>query len=208
MSIIQNFPQSLIDDHMNWHTHPGDPAQGGRAIPAGQPGSGLEFLTYHMALVAHFHAWYDVQPDDQGVVAPFWTSVPQELQDPNLGWTQEYADTQNTILNNPLTYATADAFGIVVENGIHNWVHEAAAQYYNQPDVSSPMKAVDNTIFYQIHGMINDWWRQWQLAHVRQNSSEAPSFVTRHRQQNGTMVGMQQISQSEEMVISSVTTTS
>ncbi len=54
MPTIQNYPQSLLDEHSNWHMHPGNPAQGGRAIWPGQPGSGLEFLTFHRTFLVHY----------------------------------------------------------------------------------------------------------------------------------------------------------
>jgi hypothetical protein len=166
MPTIPNYPQALIDEHMNWHMNPGNPAQGGRAIPAGQPGSGVEFLSFHQIFVGQFHAWYDTQPgNDQGLIAPTWTSVPPELQDPALGWTAALANSQNNIMNSPLSFATADAIGIEIENNIHNWIHGAAATKYNEPNLASPMTGpVTSTYFYKIHGLVENWWFQWQVA--------------------------------------------
>src|SRR5207244_1063953 len=92
-----NYPQNLLDEHSNWHMHPGNPAQGGRAIWPGQPGSGLEFFTFHRTFLAHFHAWYDTQPGaDQAAVAP-WTAIPPALKVDAVGWTQWQA-RQKTVI--------------------------------------------------------------------------------------------------------------
>src|SRR5712691_6369427 len=163
MPTIQNYPQSLLDEHSNWHMHPGDPAQGGRAIWPGLPGSGLEFFTFHRTFWVHFHAWYDTQPGaDQAAVAP-WTAIPPELKTDAVGWTPVWAAAENRLVSNVPPFQTADELGIFVEQGIHNqFLHSAAGLAYNEPLLFSPMTSPQSTHFYQLHGLVSYWWSQWQ----------------------------------------------
>ncbi|HLZ80640.1 MAG TPA: hypothetical protein VKP04_03350 [Ktedonobacteraceae bacterium] len=158
--------QALLDEHMNWHMS--SPDQGGRQIPKGQAGSGLEFLTFHTTYIAQFHSWYDMQQgNDQGLVAPYWSDVPQQLQDPQYGWNNTFASQRNNFINNPLAYPSADAFGIALENGIHDWIHGAVAAYTGDPNIGSPMtNAPVCSYFYQIHGLVQYWWTQWEIANA------------------------------------------
>ena len=163
MPTIQNYPQSLLDEHSNWHMHPGNPAQGGRAIWPGQPGSGLEFLTFHRTFLVQFHAWYDTQPGaDQAAVAA-WTAIPPELKVDAVGWTPVWAAAENRLVSNMPPFQTADELGIFIEQGIHNqFLHSAAGLAYNEPLLFSPMTSPQSTHFYQLHGLVSYWWSQWQ----------------------------------------------
>jgi hypothetical protein len=162
MSIIPNFPQSLLDLHHNWHV-PGAHTGGGpgRAIPAGQPGSGLEFLTFHRNFVAQFHTWYDPQPfADQAAVAP-WTAIPAALKNPaQTFWNSSLAGQEARIISNSPPFATADELGIFIEDGIHNWIHGATATVFNEPEVGS-FHSPRSTYFYNIHGLVDFWWNRW-----------------------------------------------
>jgi hypothetical protein len=161
MPTIANYPQNLLDEHMNWHMHPGHPELGGRTFQMGSPGSGLEFLTFHRTFVMHFHTWYDVQPgNDQAAVAA-WTAIPPELKaTPYWNSTQAAAEARITSNNPP--FATADELGIFIETGIHNnFLHGAAAAAYGEPLLNDPMTSPLSTHFYQLHGLVTNWWNHW-----------------------------------------------
>jgi len=162
MPTIANYPASLLAEHTNWHMHPGHPESGGRAFLPGSPGSGLEFLTFHRAFMQHFHTWYDAPPgSNQAAVAP-WTAIPPELKTAAAGWNSTWASQETRITTNNPPFATADELGIFIETGIHNgFLHNAAATVYNEPLLFSPMTSPESTHFYQLHGLITNWWNHW-----------------------------------------------
>lgn len=160
MSEIPNFPQNLLDMHHAWHTPGAHPPFPSRAIPAGQPGSGLEFFQFHRDFVVQFHAWYDSQPGaDQSAVAA-WTALPPEVKDVNLGWNENLVAQEQRITTNNPPFASADELGQFVENGIHNWIHGAVASAFGDPVVGG-FHSPRSTYFYKIHGLVDLWWQQW-----------------------------------------------
>ena len=168
MPTIPNYPQSLLDEHSNWHMHPGHPELGGRTFMMGSPGSGLEFLTFHRTFVTHFHTWYDVQPgNDQAAVAP-WATIPPELKTAAAGWNSTWAAQETRITTNAPAFATSDELGIFIETGIHNnFLHNAAGTVYNEPLLFNPMTSPLSTHFYQLHGLITNWWHHWTSLQKR-----------------------------------------
>ena len=166
MPTIPNFPQNLLDMHHAWHTpgaHGGFPS---RAIPAGMPGSGLEFLTFHRDYVAQFHAWYDSQPFADPVAVAAWTSVPPQVKQGALGWNANLAGQEQRIASDSPPFASADALGMYIENGIHNWIHGAVASAFSEPLVGG-FHSPGSTLFYKIHGLVEHWWKAWTRRHVR-----------------------------------------
>ncbi|MFD4660636.1 hypothetical protein ACFWP2_34060 [Kitasatospora sp. NPDC058444] len=174
MPEIPDFPEELADQHHHWHDPSAHPGAGpGRTHPAGTPGGGLEFLTFHRNFVAQFHAWYDphtftTAPFDDPVqkvqlVAP-WHSVPTELRKSEYGWDSFDGDAQRLDSGTP-DFATADELGTFIELGIHNnFLHGAAAAEYNEPVLAS-FHSPHITQFYGIHGLVDYWWAQWQRRH-------------------------------------------
>jgi len=128
----------------------------------GSPGSGLEFLTFHRSFVGHFHTWYDVQPgNDQAAVAA-WPAIPPELKTAAAGWSTTWAAQETHITTNSPAFPTSDALGIFIETGIHNnFLHSAAGIVYNEPLLFNPMTSPMSTHFYQLHGLITNWWNHW-----------------------------------------------
>lgn len=187
MSLIPNFPQNLLDLHHNWHmpgTHPGLPT---RVIPPGSPGSGLEFLTFHRNFAAQFHAWYDTQPFADQVAVAAWTFIPIQLKDPaTTFWNSNLANQETRITTNNPTFATADDLGIFIENGIHNWIHGATATAFNEPIVGT-YHSPESTYFYQIHGLVDYWWQQWQRSQKQPikdiiDSKGPKEFIKEHKE--------------------------
>lgn len=162
MPTIPNYPQSLLDEHSNWHMHPGHPELGGRTFAMGSPGSGLEFLTFHRAFVGHFHTWYDAQPGNNQAAVTAWAAIPPELKTAAAGWSSTWAAQETRINTNSPVFATSDELGIFIETGIHNnFLHGAAGTVYNEPLLFNPMTSPMSTHFYQLHGLITKWWNHW-----------------------------------------------
>jgi hypothetical protein len=161
MPTIPNFPENLMTEHMNWHDQTMIGMPGGRQIPPGSPGSGIEFLSFHRQFLSQFHAWYDNQPfADPAAVAP-WPQIPPELQalqDPKLPCTSDMAAQQDRIVTNAPPFASNDDLGQYIERTVHGCMHMAAAEVYGEPDLASPATAADSTYFYQLHGLIDAWW--------------------------------------------------
>ncbi|MBO0781114.1 MAG: hypothetical protein J2P37_20030 [Ktedonobacteraceae bacterium] len=159
---IPNFPSSLHDQHMAWHHNP--PNDGGRQIPQGQPGSGLEFLTFHCNFLWQFETWYNQQSFANSNLTAPWIQMPPEFRTAEDG--PGRMNDEQRFLNNPLSWgSTEDAFGIWVENGIHSWLHTIAVpQVYGDPLMHDFMDASKSYYFYKLHGLINRWWITWQKA--------------------------------------------
>ena len=161
MSVIPNYPRDLLDEHHKWHdpsAHPG--TTGGRQFPAETPGAGIEFLQFHWDYVRRFHLWYDNQPfADQSAVEP-WAAIPAAVKSSAVGWNNSLAAQEQRITNDPGSFATADQLGTFIERGIHNWIHGATATVFNEPSVRD-LHSPQSTYFYKIHGLVDNWWRQW-----------------------------------------------
>lgn len=164
MALIPNYPQALLDEHHHWHdpnAHAGSP--GARQNGFGAPGGGLEFLQFHRDYVQRFHAWYDPQPfADQAAVAP-WNVIPPTLKVSGTGWNGTRAAQENRIMTNAPPFASADLLGTYIEGGLHGWLHNASATIFNEP-ILAEFHSPRSTYFYQIHGLVDKWWQQWETA--------------------------------------------
>ncbi len=147
---MTTFPSSLEDEHMSWH-------MGGRRYAAGQPGSGTEFFDFHHDFMRRALLWYQSQAFDPKLVAA-WSEIPTVLKDARYGWSASLADAERRILTNTPAFAGDDDLGIFIESTIHNWIHGAVAQAFNEPIVGT-LRSPRSTYFYQIHGLV-DAWRQ------------------------------------------------
>ena len=168
MATIQNFPQALLNEHHHWHepvAHGG--AGTGRQNPFGSPGGGLEFLQFHRNFVARFLAWYATQPGaDLAAITP-WTALPAPLKVPAVtNWNASLATQEQRIISNAPPFQSADALGTYIEGGIHNWIHGATASAFNEPIVAG-FHSPQSTYFYQIHGLVDRWWRTWESGQTQ-----------------------------------------
>ena len=173
MAIINNIPDALVMEHMNWHDFPGQPNKGGRAInpwPPGAiapaPGSGEEFLKFHRSFMDKFFKWVNSLPTNQRPSASAlkpWKTLPATLKQSRFGWDLQTArDTAR--LQHPEAFATLDELGVFIEWGIHPFFHHAAALRWNEP-VLETMESLRSTYFYQIHGLVDLWRAKWVKAH-------------------------------------------
>ncbi|MBW7476016.1 hypothetical protein K0T92_14815 [Paenibacillus oenotherae] len=176
MSIIRNFPRALLEEHRQWHhaNHQDNPAN----IPAGY---GLRFLEFHRQFIARALQWYNRQGYNPQLVAP-WQSVPEEIR-----YTPCYnRAAERRILFNPQSFATADELGRFIESSnIHGCIHQEAARLYNERELNDFDVAPVSTIFYNIHGMIDGWYRQWESVMGQQGRGNAAAGVTSRRKSGG-----------------------
>ena len=111
MAIINNIPDALVMEHMNWHDFPGQPNKGGRAInpwPLGAiapaPGSGEEFLKVHRSFMDKFFKWVNSLPVNQRPSASTlkpWKAVPATLKQSRFGWDLQTARDAARLLQIP-----------------------------------------------------------------------------------------------------------
>lgn len=169
MSNIENIPEEMITEHINWHTRPGNTAVGGRAInpwPSGSTdataGSGEEFLVWHKGYLERFNNWVASLPGgekpDAGSIEP-WTSIPIGLKMGMVGWNSNRAEDE-TRLQNMSNFSTLDELGSFLEWGLHGWLHGASAQMWSEPVLTS-FSSPRSTYFWQLHGLIDGWRQQW-----------------------------------------------
>ncbi|WP_217596563.1 hypothetical protein [Cohnella sp. GbtcB17] len=155
MPTIANFPEDLLEEHMNWHHahHVSDPSQL-------RPGYGTQFLQFHRGFIRRALDWYGRQRYDTSLVAP-WQRVPEEIR--RAPCYDRSAEAR--IVMQPQSFRTADELGLFIEgSGLHGCIHEMAADLYGEPDINDFDVAPRNTVFYNIHGMIDGWYRNWEAA--------------------------------------------
>lgn len=156
---ISWFPDDLLGRHHGWH-HGGHGGWPGRNIPAGNPGSGDEFLTFHRDFVRDFRSWYANRPGTD--IAP-WTQLPAALQDDALGW-NSWAPAYQRLMSNDPPFSSSDALGRFIEGGIHNnFLHGASATYYGEPQLNDPATSPLSAFFYKLHGLVDHWWQLWRM---------------------------------------------
>lgn len=170
MPMINNIPQAMIDEHIAWHSRPGNPAAGGRRINPFPPvggrrpalGSGEEFLVWHQGFVERFHAWVNGIPANEQPpadrIAP-WRSIPQMLKMSMLGWSADLADEEQ-LLTDMSNFDSLDDLGRFLEWSLHGFLHNAAAGMWSEPVLLS-FESLRSTYFWQLHGLIDLWRQQW-----------------------------------------------
>lgn len=169
MSNISNIPQAMIDEHIAWHSRPGNPAAGGRRIDPFPPfgrrpalGSGEEFLVWHRGFVQRFHQWVNGLPVNQqppaNAISP-WRAIPQMLKMSMLGWNNNFADEEQ-LLSDMSNFDSLDDLGRFLEWSLHGFLHNAATRMWNEPILLS-FESPRSTYFWQLHGLIDHWRQQW-----------------------------------------------
>lgn len=169
MPLITNIPDAMITEHVNWHTRPGSPALGGRAIDPWPPtgggpaqGSGEEFLVWHQGYVQRFYDWLNGLPANQrpdaSTIQP-WTTIPVGLKMGMVRWNATRAQ-QELQLSDMSNFPTLDALGRFLEWGLHGWLHQASSQMWSEPVLLS-FESPRITYFWQLHGLIDHWRQTW-----------------------------------------------
>lgn len=169
MTTIPNFPQSFIDQHATWHH---------------QSHTGAEFLAFHGDFVSQVLTWYQAQGYDMSVVQP-WADVPGTLRRDEFGW-PDYADDLVLIENikdfqlpDPLSsfsaksnFATEEKLGLYIRDGIHDqFLHGATSVAFGEPTFNDFHVNPRFTLFYNLHGMIEEWRQSYLRDAYRCNFS-------------------------------------
>lgn len=153
MSRIPNFPQHLLDEHRNWH-------HTRHSVDISNPplGYGLEFLQFHRGFIRRALAWYERSGLDPWLVEP-WDSVPEAIR--RAPCYNRAAEAR--IMFRPESFSSADEMGRFIESSnLHGCIHEVAATLYAAPELTDFDIAPRDTLFYNIHGMIDRWYRNWE----------------------------------------------
>lgn len=185
MSIIENIPEEMIDEHVRWHTRPGRPGEGGRAIdpwPPGAveaaPGSGAEFLVWHEGFIERFREWASSLPASTRPPAEQtepWTAVPTGLKMGMVGWTPALAQDEAR-LRNMRSFTSLDDLGRFLEWGLHPFLHIGSERMWNEPVLTS-FESPRSTYFWQLHGLVDQWRREWnEAASVPRPEFPTPEF--------------------------------
>ncbi|MFC5699734.1 hypothetical protein ACFPVX_00450 [Cohnella faecalis] len=153
MPIIPNFPERLLEEHKRWHH-----ARHSVDITRPPSGYGLDFLQFHRNYIRKAIAWYVKNGGDAALVAP-WTSVPEEIRrSPCYD-----VDAERRILTQPETFATADELGRFIESsGLHGCMHQQLSELLGEPEINDFDTVPRHTEFYNIHGMVERWYQNWE----------------------------------------------
>ena len=153
MSRIPNFPKSLLDEHKNWHH-----ARLNIDINNPPPGYGLEFLRFHRDFINRAQAWYRQNGLDPSLIEA-WVSVPEEIR--RTPCYNQAAEAR--IMFQPESFASADELGRFIESSnLHGCIHQEAARLFGEPEINDFDYAPRYTEFYNIHNMIDRWYRNWE----------------------------------------------
>lgn len=153
MPTIPNFPPELLEEHKNWH-------HSRRNVDIDNPpgGYGLDFLQFHRNYIAKALDWYRRNGLDPRLVEP-WTTVPEPIR--QAACYDRRAEAR--IVTQPASFASADELGRFLEaSDLHGCIHREAARLYGEPDINDFDEAPRNTVFYNIHGMVDRWYRNWE----------------------------------------------
>lgn len=142
MAIIENIPEGMITEHINWHTRAGNQSQGGRQInpwpPTGNgptPGSGAEFLNWHEGYIQRFREWVESLSEGQRpattAIAP-WQNIPSHLKMGMNGWNATLA-REEALLQSPSNFGSLDEVGRFVEWSLHSFLHSATPRCTTNP---------------------------------------------------------------------------
>ena len=185
MSTIPNFPGDLLEEHKRWHH-----ARHNVDLERPPSGYGLEFLQFHRNFISRALAWYNQNGNNPSLVQP-WAAVPEPIR--RSPCYDQAAEAR--ILYQPESFGSADELGRFIESsGLHGCIHQGAAELYGDPDISDFDMAPRNTVFYNIHGMIDRWYRNWEglgcfregMAYWSGAFDEAEGEVLYYRQEDGT----------------------
>jgi hypothetical protein len=153
MPMIANFPVELLEEHRAWHHM--------HMLSSSSPfpvGYGLDFLQFHRNFIRKALDWYMQAGHDPALVTP-WPAVPEPIR---RSYCYNLA-AEDRIVRRPETFASADELGRFIEgSGLHGCIHEQAALLYGEPELNDFDYAPRHTEFYQFHGLIDRWYRNWE----------------------------------------------
>ncbi|MCI3926987.1 tyrosinase family protein [Paenibacillus sp. TRM 82003] len=78
-------------------------------------------------------------------------------------WNRALQEAENRITSNLASFRSSDELGrFLLETSLHDSVHAIGAAVYNEPDFAFIALSPRSTLFYNWHGLIDRWWRDWQ----------------------------------------------
>lgn len=148
--------------------------------------SGKEFLDFHRKFMQEFATWNNklrlnnptagANPAD--ITA--WTGIPAVFkQKPDWVNQPSLSEAEARIESDMPPFHSEDEFGVFVEGRIHRWLHQAIAWAIrnnllpgdpadpakgtsSEADIIESFHSPQSTYFYQLHGMIEYWRKQWR----------------------------------------------
>lgn len=151
MATIPNFPQSLLNEHAAWHQN----------MRMGERGEGIEFLAFHRDFIQRCIEWYEAQGMNPRIIEP-WTSIPLEIKN-HPRWSSRLENAENRMTRNLDSFQSADELGsFLLTTSLHDAVHVLGAEVFNDADFGRISLSPRSTLFYHWHGLIDNWWRQFE----------------------------------------------
>ncbi|MFX3624236.1 MAG: hypothetical protein ACE3JP_09400 [Ectobacillus sp.] len=151
MATIPNFPQRLLREHAEWHRNMG------RDMGT-RPGDGIEFLEFHRNFMEKSLNWYREQRLNSRLVEP-WASIPLEITR-HRRWGRRLQNAENRIIRNLASFDSPDELGRFIQtSSLHDAVHVIGAEVFDDDDFSRVIMSPRSTLFYNWHGLIDNWWR-------------------------------------------------
>ncbi|WP_166240975.1 tyrosinase family protein [Paenibacillus turpanensis] len=153
MATIPNYPQRLLDEHFQWHSN--------MNMMNMRQGDGADFLRFHRDFMRRSLQWYNAQGLDRRSVAA-WSSIPAEIRSHPM-WNQGLQEAEDRITRNLASFRSSEELGrFLLMSSLHDSVHVIGAEVYRDPDFGLISLAPRSTLFYNWHGLIDRWWRDWQ----------------------------------------------
>jgi hypothetical protein len=150
MATIPNFPEGFLREHANWHWNMNMDLRSG---------DGEEFLRFHRDFMQRALEWYREQGYHPRLVIA-WPSIPLEIKN-HPDWSRRLQDAENRITNNLSSFDSADELGrFLLTSSLHDAVHVIGAEVYDDDDFGRISLSPRSTLFYNWHGLIDNWWKQ------------------------------------------------
>lgn len=157
MATIPNFPDRFLREHSSWHRNMG---MGTRS------GDGIEFLEFHRYFLQNCLNWYQSRGLNPRLVEP-WSAIPMQIKR-HRRWNRRLEEAENRITRNLSSFDSADELGqFILRTSLHDAIHVLGAEVFNDDDFSSVTLAPQSTLFYNWHGLIDNWWRQLEQNNNR-----------------------------------------
>lgn len=150
MATIPNYPQSLLNEHARWHMS---------MQMRMRFGIGEEFLTFHRNFIQKSLQWYKGQNLNPKLVTP-WSSIPDKIKS-HPSWSGRLQNTENRITGRLSSFDSAEELGeFILFSSLHDSVHMIGSEVFNDPDFGQIQLSPRSTLFYNWHGLIDNWWKQ------------------------------------------------
>lgn len=149
-------PEKFVMEHEWWHEkgrkHPHRTDYGASEC------SGEEFLNWHAGFIRRYQQWRkdnNIRP----LPAP-WKSIPTDVARAM----QSIGGQERFLLSPPSQYDRLGLMGVHYEHIVHDYIHPAAAQVYKDDGIGE-LQSPRSLYFWMIHGLVEDWRKQWVKAH-------------------------------------------